>query len=30
MPANVTAYFERIRARPAVQQTLQEEGLPTA
>ncbi len=24
------AYFERIRARPAVQQTLQEEGLPTS
>ena len=30
LPANVTAYFERMRARPAVQKTLQEEGLPTA
>lgn len=30
VPAKVTAYFERIRARPAVQKTLQEEGLPTA
>lgn len=26
----LTAYFERIRARPAVQQTLKEEGLPTS
>lgn len=30
VPAKVTAYFERIRARPAVQKALQEEGLPTA
>lgn len=30
VPASITAYFERIRARPAVQKTLQEEGLPTA
>lgn len=30
VPAKVTAYFERMRARPAVQKTLQEEGLPTA
>jgi glutathione S-transferase len=26
----LTAYFERIRARPAVQQALKEEGLPTS
>jgi glutathione S-transferase len=26
----LTAYFERVRARPAVQQTLKEEGLPTS
>lgn len=26
----LNAYFERIRARPAVQQTLKEEGLPTS
>lgn len=30
VPAKVTTYFERIRSRPAVQKTLQEEGLPTA
>jgi glutathione S-transferase len=30
VPAKITAYFERIRARPAVQKTLQEEGLPTS
>lgn len=30
LPAKLTAYFERIRARPAVQKTLQEEGLPTS
>jgi glutathione S-transferase len=30
VPAKVAAYFERMRARPAVQKTLQEEGLPTA
>lgn len=28
--AKLTSYFERIRARPAVQQTLKEEGLPTS
>lgn len=26
----LTAYFERVRARPAVQRALQEEGLPTS
>lgn len=30
LPAKINAYFERMRARPAVQKTLQEEGLPTA
>ena len=30
VPARLTAYFERVRARPAVQQTLKEEGLPTS
>ena len=29
-PAPLPAYFERIRARPGVQKTLREEGLPTA
>ncbi|ANP46899.1 glutathione binding-like protein [Candidatus Viadribacter manganicus] len=28
--ASLNAYFERIRARPAVQQALKEEGLPTS
>jgi glutathione S-transferase len=26
----LSAYFERIRARPAVQKTLEEEGLPSS
>ena len=30
VPAKLNSYFERIRARPAVQKTLQEEGLPTS
>lgn len=30
LPAKLTSYFERIRARPAVQKTLKEEGLPTS
>lgn len=30
VPAKLTSYFERVRARPAVQKTLKEEGLPTS
>ncbi|MBL8546165.1 MAG: glutathione transferase GstA [Hyphomonadaceae bacterium] len=30
LSAKLNTYFERIRARPAVQQTLKEEGLPTS
>lgn len=30
VPEKLNSYFERIRARPAVQKTLQEEGLPTS
>lgn len=29
-PAKLQAYFERVRARPAVRQALEEEGLPTS
>lgn len=30
VPAKLQAYFERVRARPAVRQALEEEGLPTS
>lgn len=30
LPTKLNAYFERVRARPGVQKTLQEEGLPTS